>query len=167
MVPSNPVQAVVKAAISARTFEFMHYLIYVSQAARPMKQEELAEILRGSQARNDRDGITGLLIYRCSPSDGRGNFMQLLEGDERQVNAAYKRIAADRRHHTKIVLEEGDTPERNFPDWSMGFQNVEADELAGFEGYSDLGSPEFWTRAQSGGLTEPLTLMKSFYDSRD
>lgn len=145
----------------------MHYLIYVSQAVRPMTQDELAEILRISREHNVRDAITGLLIYRFSPADGRGNFMQLLEGEEPTVRDAYARIAADQRHHTKIVLEEGDTPDRNFPDWSMGFRNVEAEDLAGFEGYSDLGSPDFWDRADSGKLIAPLDMMKAFYETRE
>ena len=143
----------------------MHYLIYVSQAAQPMGESDLAGILGGSRDRNAREGITGLLIYRFSPAESRGSFMQLLEGDAQAVEAAYGRIAADRRHHTKIVLEEGETARRNFPDWSMGFHNVDAKDLAAFEGYSDLGAPEFWDKARLGALPGALDLMKSFYES--
>lgn len=145
----------------------MHYLIYVSQAARPMSEEELAAILRKSRDHNQRDGITGLLIYKFAPEDRRANFMQLLEGDKASVHAAFERIAADKRHHTKIVLEEGEVPRRSFPDWTMGFRNLETSDLEGFEGFSDLGSEQFWSKARAGGLTEALELMKSFYQNID
>lgn len=142
----------------------MHYLIYVSQADRPMREDELAQILEKSRAYNGRDGITGLLIYKLSPDGERANFMQLLEGDKASVETAFARIADDDRHHTKVVLEEGDTPERNFSDWSMGFRNLAPDGLAQFEGFSDLGTPEFWQRATAGQCRSCLEVMKFFYD---
>lgn len=130
-----------------------------------MSQDELGEILRVSRERNEREGVTGLLIYRFSPEDQRGNFMQLLEGEAAAVDAAWTRIRADPRHHTKIVLEERELAEREFPDWSMGFRNVEAADLAAFEGYRDLGSEAFWTRARTALLPAALEVMTSFYES--
>lgn len=141
----------------------MRYLIYVSQAAHPMSSDELGEIMEYSRASNTRDGITGLLIYRFLPEERRGNFMQLLEGEAPAVEAVWKRIAADRRHHTKIVLEEGEIESRSFPDWSMGLRNVAEADLEGFEGYSDLGSAQFWDRARAGALPSALDTMTSFY----
>lgn len=142
----------------------MYHLIYVSQAERPMTETELAEILKKSRDHNMRDGISGLLIYRFAPSDGRANFMQLLEGDKDQVLAAFDRIKADTRHHTKVVLEQGEIAHRHFPDWSMGFRNVDEADLAGFEGYSDLGTAAFRARASAGDLSNALDLMVSFYE---
>lgn len=141
----------------------MYHLIYVSQATRPMSEEDLASILKKSRDYNTADGITGLLIYKFTPSENRANFMQLLEGPEEKVLEAFARIEADKRHHTKIVLEQGEISDRNFPEWSMGFRNADASDLAKFEGYSDLGSPEFWTRAEDGELTDALEIMLSFY----
>lgn len=142
----------------------MYHLIYVSQAQRPMTETELAEILKKSRAHNTRDGISGLLIYRFAPSEGRANFMQLLEGDKDRVLAAYDRIKADSRHHTKIVLEQGEIARSSFPDWSMGFRNADEADLAGFEGYADLGSAAFRARASAGDLSDALDLMVSFYE---
>ncbi|WP_436643130.1 BLUF domain-containing protein [Microbaculum sp. FT89] len=142
----------------------MYHLIYVSQADRPMSEQDLADILTKSRDHNRRDGITGLLIYKVTPAAGRANFMQLLEGEKDQVLTAYARITADARHHTKVVLEEGEIAGRNFPDWSMGFRNIDEADLAKFEGYSDLGSEDFWTKARSGHFDDALNLMLSFYD---
>lgn len=141
----------------------MYHLIYVSQAARPMSEEDLAAILKKSRDYNTKDGISGLLIYKFTPSEDRANFMQLLEGPEDKVLAAFARIEADKRHHTKVVLEQGEISDRNFPDWSMGFRNADASDLEKFDGYSDLGSPAFWTRAKDGDLTDALDIMMSFY----
>ncbi len=141
----------------------MYHLIYVSQAAGPMSEEDLATILKKSRDYNTEDGITGLLIYKFTPSENRVNFMQLLEGPENKVLAAFARIEADKRHHTKVVLEQGEIPDRNFPDWSMGFRNADASDLEKFDGYSDLGSPEFWARAKDGELSDALEIMMSFY----
>ena len=141
----------------------MYHLIYVSQAASQMSEDELAAILKKSRDYNTRDGISGLLIYKFTPSENRANFMQLLEGPKDRVLAAFGRIEADKRHHTKIVLEQGEIDDRHFPDWSMGFRNADSADLASFEGYSDLGSPAFWTRARDGKLTDALDIMLSFY----
>jgi hypothetical protein len=141
----------------------MFYIIYVSQATRPMSEKELAEILEKSRDYNTRDGVTGLLIYRFTTSANRGNFMQLLEGEEKNVLSAFERIEADKRHHTKILLEKGETKARHFPDWSMGFRNADTSDLAKFDGYSDLGSEAFWERAKGGELSDALEIMLSFY----
>lgn len=142
----------------------MYYMIYVSQAERPMTAQELARLLEKSREYNRREGITGLLIYKLSHDGERANFMQLLEGERAAVERLFAQIADDPRHHTKVVLEEGEIPERNFPDWSMGFRNLAPDGLAGFEGFSDLGSVEFWSRAKAGNCPQCLELMKFFYE---
>jgi hypothetical protein len=146
-----------------KAIERMYHLIYVSQAAKPMSEEDLAAILKKSRDYNTEDAISGLLIYKFTPSENRANFMQLLEGPKDKVLAAFARIEADKRHHTKVVLEQGEIPDRNFPDWSMGFRNADASDLEEFEGYSDLGSPAFWTRAKDGELSDALEIMMSFY----
>jgi hypothetical protein len=141
----------------------MYHLIYVSQAARPMSEDDLAAILQKSRDYNNKDAITGLLMYKFTPSEKRGNFMQILEGDKDRVLGAFERIKADKRHHTKVLLEQGEITERNFPDWSMGFRNVNTADLEKFRGYSDLGSEAFWERAKDGKLTNAHEMMLSFY----
>lgn len=145
----------------------MHYLIYVSQAEAPMPHRELAKILASSRAWNEAHGVTGLLIYKLSEDGRRGNFMQILEGEKVDVQAAFARITADPRHHTKIVLEEGEVAARAFPDWSMGFRNLEPGELAGHAQFRDLGEETFGARARAGTVTGALELMRSFYELAD
>jgi len=67
-----------------------------------------------------------------------GNFMQAIEGDEDVVRALHARIALDPRHRGLITLLEGSVPERQFPDWSMGFQNLDAGDAQSVPGYSQF-----------------------------
>ncbi len=143
----------------------MKHLIYVSQARAPMTEEELSSLLSHSRACNARDGISGLLVYRLLPEQGRGNFLQILEGPEAALENVWYRISTDRRHHSVIVLEEGPSERRMFPGWTMGFRNVEEAALSGFEGFEDLGSDAFWARAQRDSLPAAMALLTSFYEA--
>lgn len=99
----------------------IYFLIYVSIANDELSEQQLLEILKVSRANNTRDEITGMLLYK----DRR--FMQLLEGPEGAVCATYGRITKDVRHHDATILLEGPTDERDFPDWTMGFQPLNGD----------------------------------------
>ena len=73
-------------------------LTYVSSAARGLESQDPKSILEVSVRRNSVSGLTGLLLY------SEGGFMHALEGDEVEVEATMKRIAADTRHSGLIVL---------------------------------------------------------------
>ena len=93
---------------------------YTSTMVRPMSDPELVDLLVESRARNADRGITGLLLYR------QGRVMQMLEGDERVVRNLYDRIAMDVRHAGVTNVWSGLTTERRFPDWTMGFEDLDA-----------------------------------------
>ena len=67
-----------------------------------------------------------------------GNFMQLLEGEEATVRELYTIIIDDQRHCNVTTISEETTPERLFPSWSMGFQNLRMVDPAKFPAYSDF-----------------------------
>jgi hypothetical protein len=111
------------------------YLVYVSAAGTWFSAQELRDLLASSRAHNERDGITGMLLYK------NGNFMQVLEGEEAAVRALHARITADRRHHGVVTIDSGHTEHRQFKDWSMGFVDLDANpgELpAGYSPFLDL-----------------------------
>lgn len=110
----------------------MKNLIYFSHAAHAMEGEELQELLTHARAYNSTHGITGLLLYQA------GYFLQALEGEESDVLELFKKIEKDSRHHTVTKLYDQDVTERSFKEWQMGFHIITADELQGFEGYSDV-----------------------------
>ena len=60
----------------------MHYVIYVSQARKPMDAAELESLLSFSREKNAEKDITGMLIYRHATEAGSGHFIQMVEGDK-------------------------------------------------------------------------------------
>lgn len=142
----------------------MKHIVYVSQAERPFTTEDLASLLEHSRTRNADDGVTGLLIYRYNSDYGRGNFIQVVEGPDDKIDGLWRRISDDTRHHTIIVVEEGPIEARMFSAWTMGFKNVAAEDLEGFEGFSDLGSDRYWHDVTPTTAASALELLKSFYD---
>lgn len=109
----------------------MFYLVYASSATRPFSEADLSDLLETSRENNARLGITGMLLYKD------GNFMQVLEGEEETVRALYEKIGTDPRHDGAITLHQSFAQERQFPDWSMGFRNLDSPELRTVPGYSE------------------------------
>jgi hypothetical protein len=65
-----------------------------------------------------------MLLY-CSQS-----FLQVLEGEPSVLDATYQRILADPRHTNLRRLLDVEVPGPLFPDWSMGFEHMDEEELA-------------------------------------
>ena len=90
----------------------IHQLIYMSE---PFGFDDgiLNGILSISRRNNPRDDITGALICR------RDIYLQLLEGPEAAVEAAFDRIVRDDRHLAVHRLVSETVAHRLFPDWAM------------------------------------------------
>jgi hypothetical protein len=107
-------------------------MVYVSAARRLFSEDELATLLYLSRANNQRDGITGLLLYMD------GNFMQAIEGEEGAIEDLQRRLAADPRHTGMTTILKLGIEGRRFPDWSMGFTNIGRLADADRRGFSDF-----------------------------
>lgn len=143
----------------------MHYLVYVSQAVKPMSVADLDAILAQSRANNPALGVTGLLLYRYSPDTDSGHFIQCLEGEEAAVRTLYETIARDRRHHTKLVLDRGEAAARMFGDWAMGFKNIDDRALAAAPGFARIGEASFAPERFQQPHGKALELLKIFFDA--
>jgi hypothetical protein len=143
----------------------MKYVVYVSHAKAPFSSDALAELLRKSRVRNTEDSITGLLLYRYDEDFDKGYFIQAIEGPEAALDALWDRIGRDMRHHSIITLAEGVEETRMFPNWTMGFKNVDADDFAKLPGFTEIGTEGFWRDLQENGLPEAVNLMRGFYDA--
>jgi hypothetical protein len=107
-------------------------LAYVSSACTPFSQGELVDLLKQARAKNERLGVTGLLLYKD------GNFLQVLEGESDIVHQLIRQIEADPRHRDTTVLLDEPVTARSFPDWSMGFRNLSDPQIQALPGFSDL-----------------------------
>lgn len=91
-------------------------LIYKSTVStgfdRPMVDALLETARNNNQARN----ITGMLCF-----DGE-HFVQILEGHIGDVERIFGCICEDSRHDNVQQIYTGDIAERNFHNWSMGYQ---------------------------------------------
>lgn len=101
-------------------------LFYYSEPSAPVGAEELSSLLERARFKNRELGITGLLLYTGQ------RFLQVLEGPHEAVAVIYESIQADRRHHSVVTLFDQDILDRSFPEWSMGYRLVDADEFRGF-----------------------------------
>jgi hypothetical protein len=97
-----------------------------------MSEDELLSLLDESRNRNQRQNITGILLY------GRGSFFQVLEGDKKDVEEIYKVILNDDRNYGNIIILKSEIDERSFPGWSMGFKDLRKLNNNSVEGYSDF-----------------------------
>jgi hypothetical protein len=88
-------------------------LIYLSRATLCVDRRLLVEIAAASQERNRAAGVGGAIVF-CD-----GCFLQVLEGAPAAIEAAFARIAADRRHGDIRVMERRDDVARAFDGWGM------------------------------------------------
>jgi hypothetical protein len=132
----------------------MYQYLYVSSAVELFSESQLQELLEVSRARNLSSGVTGVLLYV------RGNFIQLLEGEQADVEATRARIAADPRHRGLITLLEGDCDRRDFPDWSMGFPCLNEAQAAQLPGYSDFLTTSAGRDASQSGARKLLDFFR-------
>lgn len=125
----------------------MKRIIYCSQATHDLAPEELVELLELSRRNNAAAGLSGMLLYSSQ------SFLQVLEGDPETLAATYQRIKADTRHANLRLLLDAAVPGPMFPDWTMGFEHVDdedlADELDGFTPATEypLVNPDLVTNA--------------------
>lgn len=126
----RPESGCVKPAFSVITI--MIFLVYVSSAVKLFSDEELIQLLEASRQNNSKIGVTGMLLYK------EGNFMQLIEGPEESVRSLHAKISIDPRHSGLITLLQGHQEKREFQDWAMGFQSLDAAGVRQLPGYSDI-----------------------------
>jgi hypothetical protein len=101
----------------------MHRIIYLSSGIKIFSDEEINDLLKVSRNNNEKNGITGLLLY----SDG--NFMQILEGEKEAVESTYNKILNDTRHRNIILISKEPIKKRNFKEWKMGYSIVDPEFL--------------------------------------
>jgi hypothetical protein len=102
----------------------MRRIIYCSQATYDVSPEELVTLLDVCRRNNAVAGLSGMLLY------SNQSFLQVLEGEPDALTTAYGRIEADDRHTNLRLLADVPTATALFPDWTMGFEHVDDEELA-------------------------------------
>ncbi len=105
-------------------------LIYLSSLSDMRLEAEIGKILESSVRRNQEDGVTGMLLY------SNGNFLQVLEGETTDVEKTFVRICKDPRHYDIVELIREPIAERQFSQWSMGYQHLSESYIRSFPQYA-------------------------------
>lgn len=99
----------------------MRYAIsYVSTAERSLSETEIRQILNDSEINNNKQNITGLLLY------SEGNFFQIIEGDQKQIVQLYETIEEDSRHFNVIKLFGKEINKESFDGYKSDFISEDA-----------------------------------------
>ena len=107
-------------------------VLYVATARKPFSREDLAALLAKSRTNNERDDVTGMLLYRD------GLFIQALEGPPEAIRALMTRIRNDSRIIGCDLIDESEAQDRVFPDWRMAYRNLNDPGIAAHPGFSDF-----------------------------
>ena len=99
-------------------------LIYSSKRKSTCNQVEIDKILASCEKNNPSKDITGVLLHSDS------NFIQYLEGNMKDITELYDLIKLDDRHERVVMISLGPIKERNFPNWHMGYKEVDSNDLA-------------------------------------
>jgi len=135
----------------------MYHLVYTSHAVNPLSQRELILLLEECRTFNKAKNITGMLLYM------EGKFIQVLEGNKVEVNKLYDNIRKDPRHEKVTLVVAGNSPDRVFKDWSMGFKKLSYGAFEKITGFQDI--DVFFNdeeRIDQGHLL--LVFLKLFYE---
>jgi Sensors of blue-light using FAD len=92
-------------------------VIYVSSAVADISEHDTVQYVNAARTANRKHDVSGMMIYVG------GCFLQLLEGEPTQVEAVCEHMSGDKRDMRMILREP--IAERQFPEWTMGFEAVE------------------------------------------
>lgn len=137
----------------------MYSLLYTSVAASELGTRQLHELLVEARKANTARGVTGMLLYK------QGNFMQVLEGEQDIVVELSHRIARDPRHEHVFTLHAAEVAARQFPDWSMGFRDLDHSPMDDVPGYSDFMTVELTADSLMAQPDRARRLLRAFRDS--
>lgn len=121
--PSEPIDAAARRGLVS--------VIYSSRARTEFDDAALQSLLIDSRARNERTGLSGLLLYRS------GSFLQVLEGPWQAVWQRMSRIERDPRHGDVEVQSAELVDERQFGEWTMAYPQLAQAQLDRVPGYRD------------------------------
>ena len=102
--------------------EDLIHVIYVSSAAPDISEHDTVKFLNEARKANRKNDVSGMMLYIG------GCFLQLLEGEAAKVDIVRGTIFQDKRE-MRMVLREP-IAEREFPEWTMGFEAVAPLEAA-------------------------------------
>ncbi|MEM7253456.1 MAG: BLUF domain-containing protein [Pseudomonadota bacterium] len=107
-------------------------VVYMSTSVGDPSADDLRALLETARQNNAPLQLTGMLLYHDR------TYIQALEGPPASVAKVYERITVDKRHTGLLKLIDRRTDERDFADWTMGFNVLSDAELRSVESWFPL-----------------------------
>ena len=136
----------------------LYHCLYLSSARQKFDNDALKDLLAASRRNNEANGISGMLLH------AGGNFIQYIEGGKDAVGALFDRIKADPRHAGVLVVSDGPTEIRHFPDWSMGFRGLSGQDAAALGGF-EMNRVSLEQKLPPDAALILVAMMRNFYES--
>lgn len=95
-------------------------LCYMSSVTHTPTQGEIDALLRRARWRNERESVTGVLLY------SEGSFLQYIEGPDAGLERVFAAILKDPLHEHIFELLSEPISERQFARWSMAYRGIGA-----------------------------------------
>lgn len=99
-------------------------LTYISRYNNHNENGEVTRILAQAQQNNERNGITGALIFN------HNYFLQSIEGARPMINELLRKLVKDDRHFSLQIIECCEIEQRRWNKWSMKYL-IPSDENKG------------------------------------
>lgn len=122
-----------------------YYLIYLSNCPSDMSETDVLQILIESFTNNEENDVCSILVHRT------GQFLQMLEGNEKTILSLYQKIKADNRHWDVSRVDFGFTTKRCCCEF-IGFRHKYSEYSTTFESWFDKGF-NLYTLAKYKSLT--------------
>lgn len=102
----------------------LYKLVYISTRQLHCTEADIIDMLKTSRQKNKAVHITGILLQ------SKYRFIQYIEGAHNTVYKLYERILSDARHSNVRLRYFSPIEERLFPNWQMGYKNLDDQSLA-------------------------------------
>ena len=138
----------------------LYQLVYISQATKPFDDESLDALLTQAKENNAKRQITGSLIYNG------GLFLQVLEGEQEDIERLFNKIASDPRHFKVRRLYFEPAKRRLFSKWSMNLVDLVFENPNKIQLFYEI-IEALDKKSSEDGIPAPLKLLQVFSYSDD
>jgi hypothetical protein len=104
--------------------DLIRQVLYISKSTRAMSDAELHDIASKARLMNERQGITGALLFV------ENSFVQVIEGEDASIERLLAALRGDIRHRDLTILMDRKVACRDFKNWSMGIITISEEKKA-------------------------------------
>lgn len=137
---------------------YMKTILYLSKPTIHFSDTDLEDLLVHARDSNQKRNVSGMLLYV------NGLFVQVLEGDDDDVDGLYNKICKDSRHNKIAKIYDNQIEEKLFDVWSMAFNKSSVEELSE-AGYFTL--DEFKEITDGVADYETIRILRTILDRND